>query len=223
MSALNIPQPHREALSKLAKLDDSDYNQFVEALASTQAAISMRAYANRVAAKLPEDQNELITNIIRALIPLFWLLDETVTKDKLATDVARSLSREASGISEEDSKSLIDRLVSILQIEETLGTTAKATLVYTDHQHTYSQSSILTDIRPIFMTDPTKQPVASAIVHTLKIKFHQDEEKGHREFFVAMDAADLIELVVVRAKQKAESIGVMMELNHIPILTADKD
>ena len=56
----------------------------------------------------------------------------------------------------------------------------------------YCSARVLTDIRTAFGYD-TKKRSALTIMHTLEIKYHDDTGKL-REFYVAVDNDDLIEL-----------------------------
>jgi hypothetical protein len=55
-------------------------------------------------------------------------------------------------------------------------------------------------------SSPDEEPYGAVIVHLLKLSYHEDGD--HKEFFVALDDADLKHLkeVIERAERKAKTL-----------------
>jgi hypothetical protein len=106
----------------------------------------------------------------------------------------------------------------ILECESSIGVTSKALSVMTDHGRIFRYARILTDCRPVFQSNPTKRPAAAVIVHTLKIGYRADHEE--KEFFVALDSLDIVQLeaLIKRAKTKEDALKLSLRTSKMPIL-----
>jgi 23S rRNA G2445 N2-methylase RlmL len=115
------------------------------------------------------------------------------------------------------------RLRRLLSLDRTLGITAKAIDVALEHEHTYCQARVLTDIRPIFTRDLSEQPAGAVIVHSLRLRHHVADSV--REFFIAMTQTELDELrnVLYRASDKAATLRELLSAAGIPELTREGD
>jgi len=102
------------------------------------------------------------------------------------------------------------RLEALLEIE-TLNTLSKAIGLQRDGERLYCDSKILSDIRPVFLSDASMRPRGAVITHTLKIGYHEGKE--HKEFFVVLDMEDLEELrdVIERAHVKSQTLSGLLE------------
>ena len=112
----------------------------------------------------------------------------------------------------------------ILDVNKDLGVIAKANDVLTNHEHVYCTARMLTDIRPVFSSDAEQKPESFVLVHTLKITYHDDEE--HKEFFVALDTADVRNLleVIQRANTKTKTLETFFKeslLNYLEVEPQD--
>jgi hypothetical protein len=94
------------------------------------------------------------------------------------------------------------RLVNLLN-GKLLAIAAKASYVLHEHDRTFGRIQITTDIRSIFGTDVSSSPVAAIIVHMLKLHYIQDRE--HKDFFLALDTADISILIDALKRAQAEA------------------
>ena len=88
---------------------------------------------------------------------------------------------------------------------EALKTIAKAARLQRDGERLYCTGKTLSDIRPVFGTDPAARPLGTVLTHTLKIAYHQGSER--LEFHVILDSTDLEELaeaIRLRARGREE-------------------
>ena len=95
----------------------------------------------------------------------------------------------------------------------------KASALTLDHEHFLWESRIMTDIRPVFGSDPAGSPSGATIAHTLKLTY-ADDNNQRRDFYVAMDAVDLRNLqdALHRAEKKSGSLKSMLEAAGIPFI-----
>jgi len=128
---------------------------------------------------------------------------------------------EESEFSEQDKLRLTGRLAQLLEIEKSLGTTSKANDVLTEHEHTFCDARILTDMRPIFPSDLAVSPTEAVVVHTLKIAYHQDRE--HKEFYVALDFDDIqtLKTAIERAELKDQSAKSLLDKAGVQCLDVE--
>jgi hypothetical protein len=75
----------------------------------------------------------------------------------------------------------------------------------------YCCGRILTDVRAAFSEDPSTPPKAMTILHTLRIGYINDVAE-HREFYVALENADLVDLKdqIERALAKSETLEALL-------------
>lgn len=94
----------------------------------------------------------------------------------------------------------------ILRCEETLGVAVKGVSLLYDEEKVLSSAKIVSDIRPIFLSDPTQDPPSVLIVHSLRLQFLENNRES--EIYMALDASDLKELknVIDRAMAKEKTL-----------------
>ena len=88
-----------------------------------------------------------------------------------------------------------------------------------DHENSFCDAKILTDLRPVFGASAEVQPEGIVVTHTLKLEYH-DDRGAHRKFYVALNQDDLETLrnVLERADKKANSLQALSEFipeNHL--------
>jgi hypothetical protein len=110
-----------------------------------------------------------------------------------------------------------ERFKRLLNIT-TLNTLSKAIRLQRDGERLYCDAKILSDIRPVFGDDVSQGPISVVITHTLKLGYHEGDD--HKEFFIVLDAQDLINLseVIERAHEKAETLDALLEKTGLPRL-----
>ncbi len=105
----------------------------------------------------------------------------------------------------------------LLRFEQPLGIAAKGLDLWVAHEHTLHALRIVTDVRPVFKAD-LERPGGAVIIHKLNLTYHDGDEL--REFFVAMDSADIRRLrtLLDRAERKAASLTSLLEASSVPLL-----
>lgn len=185
---IRIPESHKEPLKRLATMPPADRKIMLEAIRDAQASIDPADLMSHVE-NATGLESTTVRPIMRVLLSLYRL---SVEDEKgLLGDVAN----EAKKLVEEPERDNVDwgafatDLAAMIGCDDSLGVTAKISMLRTDHQRLFCSSRILTDIRPVFGDDPTKPPRAAAIVHSLRLTCHVGDT--HEDIFVALDAEDL--------------------------------
>jgi len=114
------------------------------------------------------------------------------------------------------------RFLDVLLESKTLFLSAKATSLSSEFEQVYSESRILTDIRPIFENDTTGQLLGHFLVHNLKLVV--ETSQGDRELFVALgeDALESLGKDIERARLKARQLQARLGDNMLGANVNDK-
>lgn len=82
----------------------------------------------------------------------------------------------------------------------------KASTLAGDYERIYSESKVITDIRPIFKNSKPDSPVGHVVIHTLKITSQAKFEE--QDYYFSMSELDLIDLhdQILRAQQKSKML-----------------
>ncbi len=200
--AVRIPKTHEGPLRDLMTMEPEARNGLIEAIRSAAPVIDPSKLIGLVAGatQIPE----------KTVAPIVWMLTSMYSASESSrkgfarqvVDAARDLGKP----DDVDFEAFQRDLEQLLRCDDSLGVTAKVAEVRREYGHVYCSARILTDIRPVFGEDPAQAPLAGAIVHTLRVTYH--ETSGHKDFHVALDAADLRELrtLVDRAIKKETSL-----------------
>lgn len=220
MPTLNIPESELPQIEWFARLSDENFSKLVSAFRDTDPTLTLREFSEAVSEKidlLPPDEVE---ENLKTLFALYWLKERSgYPTDVFAEDLAEAAHRQSAKKEFPLSvKQFAPRLIDLLNIGS-IGVTAKALDVLTEHERVFCGARILSDMRPVFLDDGT-QATAAMIVHQLQIAFH--EGKDHKELYFALDSNDLDELleVIERARRKEkvfEKIMADAKLTHLKV------
>ncbi len=199
---VRIPKAHEGPLRELMTMESDMRGGFLEAIRSAKPVIDPSELISVVTSttQIPEKS---VTSIVWMLISMYRAPESS--RKGFAAQVVDA-ARDLADTDDVDWAGFQSDLEQLLGCDESLGVTAKVTDVRREYGHVYCSARILTDIRPVFGEDPTQAPLAGAIVHTLRVTYH--ETSGHKDFHVALDASDLRELrtLVDRATKKEASL-----------------
>ncbi len=111
-------------------------------------------------------------------------------------------------------------LTQILSLDDTLGVSAKASQLRSEQDHVYCTARILTDLRPVYGRDVDKGPLAAVVVHQAKITYHENGEETTKDFYVALDSSDIVELkkLLDRASRKEASLTAIARRGDLNVL-----
>lgn len=202
MARLNIPERNRDALTRLLTLRADQFDQLIAGLQAQPATLDLPSRLTRTIAIAEVSKADLdqITSAVLSLCLVRWL--HNVSLDTFVKDVSEAIqSFNPLGGSDESTR----RLRKIFNVEP-LTIASKALTIFTDYQRTLHGAKVLTDVRYVFRSEPEQEPYGAVIAHLLKLSYHEDGD--HKEFFVAMDGADVTRLkaVLKRAEAKAKTL-----------------
>ena len=218
MPSIPVPDAYQSGVDALVRVTDAQYTQLLSALKSAKPALFSSGLASQVSPSIDGLKPREVREIIGTLVAMYGVRARlNVSTSEFASGISAGVDDfEDTEFSEKDKARLAERLNELLGIEKPLGITAKANDVLTEHEHTFCDVRIMTDIRPVFQADLTLPPSEAVIAHTLKIGYHQDKE--HKEFYVALDSDDIqrLKLAIERAELKEQ--GALSLLNKADVL-----
>ena len=212
MTELTIPEEYERGFIGIRELEEELVEELISALEEESPTLSREALQRRVAQKMRSAiQPSTVDAIMQVLLSLYTLRDDMeLSRADFAEVICEAMEDsyidELQFAEEAERESFKIKLVRLLGVNS-LDVAARATDLLYEHEHTiHGKPRVLTDIRPIFDTDPEASPRGAVIVHTLKITYH--ERRQIKEFFVALDTDSANELIEVlkRANSKAETL-----------------
>lgn len=223
---LRIPKESYGGFAKLLQLTPEQLHEFLAALRSTVPTFSTARFSARVADSVSfaaDDVREMVDvltslHYIRAEMDLALEDFVDVVCDALADVEDDAIPKPNDG----DWQGVRNRLTLVLGVE-TLGVVAKANVLWFQQDHSFADTQILTDLRPVFGPNPEEAPAAAMIVHQLRIEYI--EGLARKEFFVAMNVADLQRLraTLDRAERKEESMRSLLKAASVPLLAEETE
>lgn len=217
--ALEIPKEDTGSIATIRALPPASLEKFISALKSAPPISNPQEMVARLSKQVPSIPVERMAPVLETLYTLYQIRELSgVTAQRFLEDLINGIrnSRELE-LAQKDVgklKSLLERLMSI----DTLKTIAKAARLQRDGERLYCNAKILSDIRPVFGSDPTARPLGAVLTHTLKIAYHEGRE--HREFHLILDSTDLITLseIVSRAQAKDRTLRELLKDVELPSL-----
>lgn len=211
MAAFTIPRGHqtRFKVFKRVVLDNKSVQELLLVLGEETSVIEDPELSSKIASRVTTISPRDIDDVIEVLIVLYLLQARYESPvSEFAEDICRAMDEsdvEELRLSDDERSRFKDRLIELLHLEA-VSVGAKAIDLQRENERTFSDARIVTDIRPIFGTDLEETPAQAVIVHILKISYR--ERNRSRDFFVALDAADVSTLsrLLDRANSKAGNL-----------------
>ncbi len=223
-----MPERDYSALKVILRLPDERIEELYSALESTPPKLHARELVSEVAPKTKIDRGDL-NDIIRFLLTIYRARTESEGSESEYVPFIRDFFIEELKANAEydelkpaqDSWDTFDaRVERLLSFEQPLGMVDKALGLWIDHENTVHEVQIVTDLRPLFKSDPEQQPGAAMIVHRLRISYHKPGSDDVEEFFIAMDSDDIdrFRAILDRAEKKATSLKSMLKSASVPLV-----
>lgn len=218
---LKIPEHYVPGISHLIELSEEQLSELMSALQTEEPVFYLpKELAVHVASKVSVDA-AVISSIINTVTGLYTA--------RAATGLSVSEFAEALSVAIEKQelkppdpqiwKRFKKTVLGLLELDGALAVASKALNVVTEQDRVYCDARVLTDLRSVFKEDPKAQPSAMAIIHTLRINYHQRGEPL-RAIFLALDDRDIAKLkdVLVRAEEKSRTLRSVAQSAQIPII-----
>lgn len=215
MAGLRVPEIYRQGLQTLGKLSTEDMKRLMEVVNTQDAMLRSRDWVGQVAGRIEGVPVREVRDIADAVMSLYSVQSYlSLTVEEIAEQIAESSDLDLPMDSRSDLRS---RLVALLS-SQSLRITSKALGVLSEEERRFHDARIVTEIRPIFLDDPSARPSAATIVHLLKIEYHQDAEL--KEFYVLLTEGGTSKLkeLLDRADKKWHSLRSLMDELKLPVL-----
>jgi hypothetical protein len=207
VAKLRIPAQHVKPLGEFVQLTSDEQGAFIRAIEKQQPTLSLDDLGERLAAASGLDSSrihrilEVLVSLHAAREGLNLSLQEFIAELLHAMDVL-----ENSQLKPADRELFETSIKVLLAPDSPLALTSKALTVMNEHSNVYLGGRVLTDLRPVFGSSVEEAPAALVAVHNLKISYRHNHDLS--EFFVAMDNADIVELMDVlgRALKKEQAL-----------------
>jgi hypothetical protein len=188
-------------------------NALSKALQAAQINLDLQDLAEQVSSHVDNYSQDKIYEVLRFLFSLHDLAySVSVSIEDITQQVTSAIREDIEFIKflPEQLDRIERNLKMLLRDDEVIANSYKARVVLADHQSLASNFRVFSDLRSIFTSDATIDPLAMGVVHTLKVEYRN--AKGANEFFVVLDSIDLAILAseVGRALEKDKTLKTLM-------------
>ncbi|MHC5936690.1 hypothetical protein [Nostoc sp.] len=197
---LKIPDQYKPGIEFLLNTDDDAIDVIISVLRDFPPTVENVVYkiSERIVQTQKLDRRTAL-NIVVTLLSLRQLYqEENLSNEAIVALVSKSIEQDAEFaefflVKTEQIERFKGRLSSLLTALESISFSLdildKASDLLIEHERIFSDSRIVTDIRPVFDSKTERKVEAAILIHTLKIKYRDAE--GAKEFYVALDSDDL--------------------------------
>ena len=215
---ISIPKGHREAFGLLAMIPQESFNAITESLGHALPVIGFpelqQILQDAIKAVLPDADTEQLASAVVAFAVTATQRDfEAGIVPSVVTSVATNLKLHSS-----QQSALHDRLAVLLKLPA-IAISAKSTLLQVAHARVFTDCKIVTDLRPIFVTDPPSNDWAFMVIHHLQLScvHHRDRE----DLYIAMADSDLVALqdAIARARSKSGLLRATLKAKDVAEIT----
>jgi len=207
VAKLRIPAQHVKPLGEFVQLSTGEREVFIGAIERQQPTLSLDDLGEKLAAASGLDSNK-IHGILEVLVSLHAARESlNLSLQEFIAELLHAMAVLDNPQLKPADKSLFEASIGVLLAPDSpLALTSKALAVMNEHSNAYLAGRVLTDLRPVFGSSVEESPAALVAIHTLKISYRHNHDLS--EFFVAMDNADIIELMDVlgRALKKEQAL-----------------
>ncbi len=219
---LRVPREYEGGLAKIRDLSDESARELLAALQQVPNTYSQTVLSSAVAERVDTIAASDVQEMMSVLTSLYAYRDlyQSAISD-VAEGIARTMEESNSErlrLPPEEREVFTSRLAKLLSVEP-LNRAIRAGLLVGESEHSWRDARILTDVRPVFDPENPDALRGAVILHTLKISYRADNTD--KEFFVALDADDVRQLLekLERANAKAESLKSLLPA-HVPHIDA---
>jgi hypothetical protein len=226
MALLIIPPDQKPALKDIISMPVEQFSELLQATKEIPTSLNIYKLSERVAANTPNISKKRVSGILSVLMSLHrHLMDDETPSDALVESVCESIEADNEmdvEFTPDTRGTFAHRLRQLLDVER-FAVWAKAFQILHEQPNQIDSVRILTDIRPVFSSDPRTPPKGSVITQTLKIRY-RDERKLHEMFF-ALDTTDIENLIEAlnRSKEKAANIRLHYAVDGTTFFEAESE
>ncbi|WP_166482199.1 hypothetical protein, partial [Scytonema sp. UIC 10036] len=206
----------------IGTIDNSNFDAILDFLKEVLPFSSVTKIVSELSSKVNNVTLNDLQEIITAIFSLYSLRDrENVSKEEIVEGIVNAalFSDEIPEFSGEEISQFQKRLTSLLEIEGSISITNKAETLLQEYERVYSNSRVITDVRPVFNGEPEKGVLGVLITHTLKIEYK--DINGTKEIYISLDSEDLKNLSKQLSKAEEKSEALQSMLNKANIIYLD--
>jgi hypothetical protein len=217
LTITRIPDRYRPGFAVIRRLPLEATSAIAASLGSVSLAGGLKditPVVKQAAGLSAEDADALVASLHSLYV--FMASEESSSVEELVTTLM--LAMRASGqaslaVPESEQADFVGKLTTLLTLSS-LQRASKAEQLKSDHQSTFYDAKILTDLRPIF-EEPSKRPFGAFISQTLKIVYHEGGK--HKELYLSLDLNDTVTLkkIAERAIDKAASLKAFIKESNL--------
>jgi len=221
---LNIPRKYHEGIKLLVGLDNSAESEILASLKGAPPTLSRSSLVSNVMGALKNIPLAVVEPIVQALLSLYTVSAalEYTSVDAFADDICRAVEggRLVPNFDPDSQRRFKERLSRFLGLKN-LGLVAKGLDLLSEHERLLCSARLITDIRPIFGTDPTRSPEAAIIFHVVMVRYHEGGEL--KQLTMALDDKDIksLKATIDRAEHKASSLRSLLAEKAIQCLETE--
>jgi len=215
---LNLPTELQIGVERMARLSDKNRSTLAQAIQQVQPALGEAALAEQIPPVAETMDEEDVRLMVWTLLQLSTGSDAMgMSPNRFAELVVDSLE-----VSEDDKPDGFARWLGGVLESRAVVLSAKAMNVFLDHDHTFSQARILTDVRAVWKDGADSDPEVGVIYHLLKLIYR--EGRHTQQIFLAMDSNDLqlLKDAVERAQTKERTLQHWLGQKGVNLLSAPR-
>lgn len=222
MPRLSVPEVYAPGIAHIGRIPDSDFRQFYDALLADAPQVNdTQELTRRISEKVSSLNGSAIAAMAMALSAMTRAQSRgALDKHAFAVAVWNGLQQESPSVLEGvDHDTVVDRITRLLENVDLDLPRVKTEDLKLEVERNYCDARILTDLRAGFHKNVDDDISMMVVLHNLRISFH-DDEGHHREFYVAMDGKDLVDLKaqVDRAQRKSAALIEKMRIANIEVV-----
>lgn len=224
MPNLRVPEGAQDSLILLTQLSNEAMKSLKEVLRKASPTLSVAELAKKIAPQVALAPEQIV-RLITVLGSLYAArAEQNVSPEKFSQSFLAAVKQTGNkGLQlKPNALARFKRDVEdLLSLDSLLGVAGRALDVMHEHEHVFLSSRVLSDLRPVFISEPIGTPSGFVLIHNLKIAYRAGGR--NLEFFVAMDSTDLrgLQKTLERAVKKEESLKSLTESAGIPCLYSE--
>jgi hypothetical protein len=192
----------------LAKLSDDSFTRLIELFERRPPILDSKLLVQEAKRTLADANEDDVAEVVRAFVSIEraradhdWPLEQITEGLERATNIAE----------EEDIRRKAAERVTRAITTPAIAAAAKVEALVAANRNTLHTARVVTEIRPIWLQDPSDEPIGSVVVHDLELTYYREGEM--RAFHIALDDYDLEVLgrVAERGRAKAQSLRSFLE------------
>jgi len=210
MSAITVPEQYAPGLARISSLSPEEVDAVVNALGRASQGTDAELYT-LLRPVLGSFDIKALRELIGALRSLYGArTGMDISVDEFVSELIVAIQQRGDIAIEQPDQQRLESTFRRLFGIHPLSMIAKAKDLLYDHENTFCDARVITDIRPVFDTDVKQVPTEAAVTHTLKIEYHRGTKHTEIHIAVDMDDIDYLMSILWRAKEKSETLSGML-------------